>query len=407
MSWRLKFELSHPVVQKYLLQMASALPKCKFGARCYRRKYPKHMAAFSHDGIVFPDDPTPAADLSDQAESNDKTDGEPEPTKRSKMEMSSLTFEELKADIGAKFLVSFTSELFRFWGNVLVIGDNMGVENTCEVFDEIKGLRLVGVFDYISRKCEQQRTNTNGVAKDDESYLVKDRFDTDLPNMQTIAIYNEGRFVYWRFSDTPSDAQPLLVHVKRKDKHFPKLEIVGSDDPTHMIAFLKKTFGHDTMPKIDDYLAQLTGFRDMHKKFDVEGYLEKYDGIVKKLRKERSERANGNASHGLGVVVDEKYNDRSKYVQLQPFLDDVVKDKRRLLTLMEYVEESLKEKSSIGMAMEYGQEMFMSNNSLFDEFALTTLCKVYGALKMQVFQTILKEHMKVRRNLLKQIEESA
>lgn len=57
------------------------------------------------------------------------------------------------------------------------------------VFGDLKSLRLCGVFDYLAGHFKD---------KDTEKYLLHDRYATDLPEMQTLAVYNDGRFVYWR-----------------------------------------------------------------------------------------------------------------------------------------------------------------------------------------------------------------
>lgn len=60
-------------------------------------------------------------------------------------------------------------------------------------FKCLKNLRLVGPFQIL---LEKQALET--LSYDNEYYLTAHRFSTDLPEMQTIAVYDGGRYVYWR-----------------------------------------------------------------------------------------------------------------------------------------------------------------------------------------------------------------
>ncbi|VDK38896.1 unnamed protein product [Anisakis simplex] len=55
---------------------------------------------------------------------------------------------------------------------------------------DLKSLRLAGVFEYLAGHFTEETAN---------AYLVKGRHANDLPEMQTFAAYDEGRFAYWRF----------------------------------------------------------------------------------------------------------------------------------------------------------------------------------------------------------------
>lgn len=61
--------------------------------------------------------------------------------------------------------------------------------NFLGVYGNLKSLRLCGVFDYLGGHFKDEN---------EEKYLLHDRFATDLPEMQTLAVYDNGRFVYWR-----------------------------------------------------------------------------------------------------------------------------------------------------------------------------------------------------------------
>lgn len=58
------------------------------------------------------------------------------------------------------------------------------------VYGNLKSLRLCGVFDYLSGHFKDENA---------DEFLLHDRFPTDLPEMQTLAVYDNGRFVYWRY----------------------------------------------------------------------------------------------------------------------------------------------------------------------------------------------------------------
>lgn len=60
-----------------------------------------------------------------------------------------------------------------------------------EAFEEVTSLELVGPFDYLAEKFDGKNVL-------DKEYLVHYRFPTDLPEFQTLMIYDKGRFGYWR-----------------------------------------------------------------------------------------------------------------------------------------------------------------------------------------------------------------
>lgn len=59
-----------------------------------------------------------------------------------------------------------------------------------DVFKSLKSLRLCGVFDYLAGHLKHA---------DKEKCLMHHRNPTDLPEMQPLAVYDGGRFVYWRY----------------------------------------------------------------------------------------------------------------------------------------------------------------------------------------------------------------
>uniref|UniRef100_A0A0M3IRB7 UPF0609 C4orf27-like protein n=1 Tax=Ascaris lumbricoides TaxID=6252 RepID=A0A0M3IRB7_ASCLU len=159
-----------------------------------------------------------------------------------------LSDDEIKNDLRSKFLVSFPPEFFRFWNDIQALIKKTDNNDPCKALNALKKLQLLGVFHYLNANTSETSTI------DENFYLTKDRYTNDLPEMQTIAVYDGGRFAYWR--DTPNDEKPLLVHVDSKMEHFTKLELIGVADPVYMIAYLKSKAG-DTLPKVDDILARL------------------------------------------------------------------------------------------------------------------------------------------------------
>jgi len=55
-----------------------------------------------------------------------------------------------------------------------------------DAFSSAFQLKLVGPFDFLALKSKEL------------NYLVHARFSSDLPEIQTIMVYNDGRFAYWR-----------------------------------------------------------------------------------------------------------------------------------------------------------------------------------------------------------------
>lgn len=60
-----------------------------------------------------------------------------------------------------------------------------------EAFYDVNKLELVGVFDYLAGKFDEKKFG-------EKELLVHYRFATDLPEFQTILVYDGGRFGYWR-----------------------------------------------------------------------------------------------------------------------------------------------------------------------------------------------------------------
>lgn len=57
----------------------------------------------------------------------------------------------------------------------------------------MKNLQLVGPFEVLN-----ELTDGKEAQHEKKYYLTANRFATDLPEMQTLALYDGGRYVYWR-----------------------------------------------------------------------------------------------------------------------------------------------------------------------------------------------------------------
>lgn len=157
-------------------------------------------------------------------------------------------------------------------------------------------LELVGVFDYLAGKFENMQIS-------EKQLLTHYRFVTDLPEFQTLIVYDGGRFGYWR--DFPEEAEPLLVHISHKDEHFPKLEIAGTSNLLCAIYFLLKDQAHlEKYAKFFPETADLNGF----------------ENLILDTQKARKKKAVGKAMHGVGIWVPVK-ND----VGYRPVTDNVGK----------------------------------------------------------------------------------
>uniref|UniRef100_A0A914ZE77 Uncharacterized protein n=1 Tax=Parascaris univalens TaxID=6257 RepID=A0A914ZE77_PARUN len=317
----------------------------------------------------------------------------------------------LKQDIADKFLVPFPPELFCFWEDVQKVANCNRLDNACDALKTLKNLRLVGVFKYLA--------GTFGEVPPDnvDMYLVKDRFATDLPEMQTIAVYDNGRFAYWR--DSPYEDRPLLVHVSNENKRFPKVEIVGERDPTHMVAYLaRSTTG--LLPGADELLTKLahlddplgkTGANYSDIRYDTDAFLFDYDGIVESAKKNREEVSFCCPSHGMGIIVPgpfESCNSFGFYTSLRSLLQKVVAECSSpasdtmemtgfLQTKLVEAEKYMSDNLYIRNALAFGQDLWMSNYAIFTEKAARLLNLVYEKLGYNAFQRILRAHLQIHR----------
>ncbi|TKR87994.1 hypothetical protein L596_012306 [Steinernema carpocapsae] len=203
-------------------------------------------------------------------------------------------------DLERKFIYRQTPEIMKFWSHA----KSLKPSYPCEAFLSLQGMKLVGPFRFLQGES----------CKNDSEYVLWDRYKTDLPEMQTIATYEGGRFAFWR--DNAED-EPILVHVE-KTENFPKVEIVGSDDPFFAVAFLA-----------DDKEAG---------KLLPEGKgLEEYKKTLKAVVQKRKKESMGDAFHGPKIVVPLRGE-----VGYRPVSDNPGKLKKKLKTFMTTDDENLK-----------------------------------------------------------------
>ncbi|VDM11453.1 unnamed protein product [Wuchereria bancrofti] len=306
-----------------------------------------------------------------------------------------VTFETdvLKTDLETKYLCLFPEEFFAFWKHVQKLagkdGDPCGkflMVNITGVYGDLKCLRLCGVFDYLAGHFKDVDT---------EKYLLHDRFATDLPEMQTLAVYDDGRYVYWR--DEPNTKKPLIVHVDNAE-HYPKCVIVGAVDPFYMIAHLVgKTLRVE--------------YRNFFSKDWIEGY-KMFTANVKTIAKSRKNETVGLPFHGMGIYVKvvndigyrplkEKTGELKNIINLVATTDneDIKQKKMEKITEIVSCIQFANDEKDFGMGLEFGHDIFWSNHNFFDKMAGKILTMAYKLLDREAFARILEVHMPIRRNI--------
>ncbi|VDN08391.1 unnamed protein product [Thelazia callipaeda] len=290
----------------------------------------------------------------------------------------------LKLDLENKYLCSFPDEFFVFWKHVqIAVGKG---NNPCHFFQHLKSLRLCGVFDYLAGHLKDA---------DSKKCLLHDRYATDLPEMQTLAVYDSGRFVYWR--DEPNTKKPLIVHVKNEE-HFPECVIVGNEDPFYIVAYI---IGNSLPVR----------FHNLFSKSWIENYAS-YISNLRKITKSRKNNTVGSPFHGIGIFV--KVNNNIRYRPLnekKAKLKELIKNAAtvsdetlnewRIKKIMDFVTrvQFANDEKDFGMGLELGHNIFWSNYAYFDKLAQKLLVTAYELLNREVFAYILKVHMPTRRDL--------
>ncbi|KAK0414240.1 hypothetical protein QR680_007224 [Steinernema hermaphroditum] len=268
-------------------------------------------------------------------------------------------------ELNEKFGYHHTAALMDFWE----FAKQLSTEAPLDAFASLDNLKLVGPFRCLNgEQCEN-----------DMDYLLWDRFKSDLPEMQTIMTYKNGRFVFWRDS---AEEAPLLVHVD-KTESFPKVDVVGSDDPFFAVVHL---MGKGESSK---FLPGKT--RD--------AYTVELKTIVNKRKKESM----GRAFHGPKIKVPMRGD-----VGYRSVSDSPAKLKKKLETFMTTDDETLKatlrkellelksyvdfanDEMDYGMGLEFGHDLFLANNKVFDNLAFRVLETAYTLLKRSKYVDVLK-----------------
>lgn len=142
-----------------------------------------------------------------------------------------------------------------------------------EAFNTINSLKFVGPFRFLNdlKKATKQNKTCN--------YLCIDRFSTDLPEMQTFAIYQGGRFCFWR--DSPDEEPSFIVNIsnnKNLSSHFPIFTIAGNDDPLSAISFLASI----KRKALNPIFGQLKEHPEIISKFKIYNEKKFLEGLKKK-----------------------------------------------------------------------------------------------------------------------------
>lgn len=285
--------------------------------------------------------------------------------------------DELINKLDEHFMVKHNSTILELWQQALKLDGKYPTEAFCELFL----LKLVGPFELLNDLMKNKYIQ-------EPDYIVKNRFSTDLPEMETIMTYQGGRFCFWR--DEPNEQPEFLVHVSNEPKNFPVFTIVGDQNPFCALAFLlmqKKQSTSNLLPS----------------SFDSSKYNQKF---LQSLKNHRTKNSLGKAFHGLGIKVDVN----EKEVGYRPVTDDIKRLKRDIelmgTTNSEAEKKTLKEQlfkiysyvqfandeMDFGMGLEFGHDLFISNYECFDGMAKSVLSTAYKLLDRNVFATILEKH---------------
>uniref|UniRef100_A0A0R3S4H6 Uncharacterized protein n=1 Tax=Elaeophora elaphi TaxID=1147741 RepID=A0A0R3S4H6_9BILA len=330
----------------------------------------------------------------------------------------------LRTDLASRFLYLFPDKFFVFWKHVQMLagkdGDPCGnfivliferklshIRVLClslfqiitsTVYASLESLRLCGPFDYLSGHVEED---------DADLFLLHDRFETDLPEMQTLAVYNDGRFVYWSSKisaqmnlvsrDEPINREPLIVHVNNSE-HFPKCDIIGAVDPFYMIAYL---VGNNLPAKYQGFFSK--------------DWIENYGAFiaeVEMIAKIRKEQSVGLPFHGIGIRVpivnnvgyrplNEKTGKLKELMISAATTSDEAMKKRKLEKIMEIINsvQFANDERDFGMGLELGHDMFWSNYGCFDKVAKRLLVTAYKLLDRNTYAHLIEIHMPYRRPL--------
>lgn len=365
--------------------------KCKKGSGCGLVSVNVfHAIIYSHS----PEDKSPKkAEKHSKRKASGSTDAPQPKIARgvSGEEMNEMN--DMKELVSKKYPFFYPDDVLRFWIDLKSAAKPN--ENPCEILSSVISLRLVGVFELLAGQCDKFEDNI---------FLVHRRYQTDLPEMETIALSNNGRYAFWR--DTPDTKKPLIVFVGNEE-HFPKMEIIGTSDPRCIIVH---AVGKNVLK---DMGINGGSYRAFYK-----GYIQEASAAKGNRRKN----ALGKPFHGIGIMVEVKddvgyrplpeQNELKKMLQLiatsenESIKETQWKDLMELVTLNQLANDE----SDFGMGLEFGHNLFWANYPVFDKLATNILKNAYTLLKRETFDRILDEHMKDRRgepNKLLKNEETA
>uniref|UniRef100_A0A914NLV1 Uncharacterized protein n=1 Tax=Meloidogyne incognita TaxID=6306 RepID=A0A914NLV1_MELIC len=282
------------------------------------------------------------------------------------------------------YLVKHSSVIIDFW-NICI---SIDPKSPNEAFNSLNSLKLVGPFRYLNDFYSKSKETKN------INYLCVDRFSTDLPEMQTFAIYKGGRFCFWR--DLPNEEPNLIINISNNQPNFPTFTIAGNGDPLSVLTFL----GCLKKQKFENIFKKVVNQSEIMSKWKI--YQQKK--FLEELRKNRKEITVGEPLHGLGIkveivgdcgyrpVTENTKKLRNDLIDFATTNDETQKAKlkQQLLQLYSFVTIA-NDEMDFGMGLEFGHDLFISNYECFDAMTKNVLEVTYKLLKREVFAKILKE----------------
>lgn len=297
--------------------------------------------------------------------------------------LMAMSSEHLKIRVQEFCFISYPDHFFEFWNEIKCFASDS--QDPCDLFKCI-GIKLVGVFDAISGHFTEEELS-------EESFVIMNhRYETDLPEMQTVAESKNGRYAFWW--DAP-DSSPLIVFVAHGTKNFPKLEIIGDCDLRNMIAHaVGSKPARDVTELIDGNWSKV--YQD-------------YAKAVKKVIADRKKLTLGSPFHGIGILINVKddvgyrplnlsQKELKKLLMDIGTTDDEVqkevlkKNLNELFTTVQFATDEM----DFGTGLEFGHDLLWSNFKIFDKMAGSVLRTAYTQLNRHPFVRILNFHLSSR-----------
>ncbi|CAJ0937539.1 unnamed protein product, partial [Mesorhabditis belari] len=246
-------------------------------------------------------------------------------------------------------------------------------DDPLNAFNSISGLKLVGPFEILDGVLDH--------ATDDELRLHW-RFPNDLPEMQTCAVFEGGRFCIWR--DEPDTNNSFIVTIPGNgDEFFAEITVLG-EHPCCMLFHLNASsaFFPKNMKKND--------FQDDEKRIKSE-----------RIKKRVALPLHG--AEGPGIVVPVKNG-----IGYRPILTPNAHIKHMFLTIATTTNEKEREKlmgsvremlsliqmaddeMDFGMGLELGHDCFMANAPRLDKVTKLLLAKAYELLGRKEYGEIVR-----------------